>query len=51
MGGFYNDMVSSFEELDQDTIRNAIDAQPKIMEAIRKAEGGPTVYMSTNCKI
>ena len=51
MGGFYNDMISSFEELDQDTIRNAIDAQPKIMEAIRKAGGGPTVYMSTNCKV
>ena len=51
IGGFYNDMKSSFAELGQDKIRSAIDAQPKIMAAIIAAEGGPTKYMSTNCKV
>ena len=50
MGGFFNDLKSSFDELDQRKIQRAIDAQPKIMEAIRNAQGGATVYMSTNCK-
>ena len=45
-GGFINDIKSSFENLSQEKIRNAIDLQPKIMEAIVAANGGHTNYMS-----
>ncbi len=46
-GGFINDMEKTWENLSQDAIRNAIDLQPKIMEAIIVAEGGRTSYMSS----
>ena len=46
MGGFMNDIHSSFENLRQEKIQNAIDIQPKIMEAIIAAQGGHTTYMS-----
>ena len=45
-GGFINDINSSFENLSQEKIQNAIDLQPKIMQAIIKANGGHTNYMS-----
>ena len=45
-GGFINDINSSFENLSQEKIQNAIDLQPKIMEAIIKANGGHSNYMS-----
>ena len=47
MGGFMNDIHSSFENLSQEKIQNAIDIQPKIMEAIIAAQGGHTTYMSS----
>ncbi len=40
-------MEKTWENLSQDAIRNAIDLQPKIMEAIIAAEGGRTSYMSS----
>ena len=46
-GGFINDVKSSFENLSQDQIRNAIDVQPKVMRAIIKTNGGHTKYMSS----
>ena len=46
-GGFINDIKSSFENLSQDKIRNAIDVQPKVMRAIIEANGGHTKYMSS----
>ena len=45
-GGFINDIKSSFENLSQEKIRNAIDLQPKIMEAIVASNGARTNYMS-----
>ena len=45
IGGFINDMKTSFEALSQEKIQNAIDLQPKIMEAIVAANGGHTKYM------
>ena len=45
-GGFINDITSSFEALSQEKIRNAIDLQPKVMQAIIEADGGHTTYMS-----
>ena len=45
-GRFINDINSSFENLSQEKIQNAIDLQPKIMQAIIKANGGHTNYMS-----
>ena len=45
-GGFINDINSSFENLNQEKIQNAIDLQPKVLEAIIKANGGHTNYMS-----
>ena len=39
MGGFMNDIDSSFENLSQEKIQNAIDVQPKIMEEIIAAQG------------
>ena len=46
-GGFINDVNSSFENLSQDKIRNAIDLQPKVMQAVVEANGGHTKYMSS----
>jgi len=46
MGGFINDVQSSFENISQEKIQSAIDIQPKIMEAIIAADGGHTTYMS-----
>ena len=47
MWEFYNDINSSFEKLSQEKIWNAIDIQPKVMEAIIAANGGHTTYMSS----
>ena len=41
-----NDIQSSFENLSQKKTQNAIDIQPKVMEAIIVAGGGHTTYMS-----
>ena len=46
-GGFIDDVNSSFENSSQDKIRNAIDLQPKVMQAIVEANGGHTKYMSS----
>ena len=40
-------MIKTWEELSQDAIRNAIDLQPKIMQAIIDAKGGATSYMNS----
>ena len=45
-GGFINDINSSFENLSQEKIQNAIDLQPKIMQAIVAANGGHPNYIS-----
>ena len=45
MGGFMNDIQSSFENLSQEKIQNAIDIQPKVMEAIIVADGGHTTVL------
>ena len=47
IGGFINDINSTREQLSQEKIQNAIDRQPKIMEAIIAADGGHTNYMSS----
>ena len=47
MSGFMNDMQASFENLRQEKIQNAINIQPKVMEAIIAADGGHTTYMSS----
>ena len=47
IGGFINDINSTWEQLSQEKIQNAIDLQPKIMEAIIAADGGHTNYMSS----
>ena len=44
-GGFINDIKKSFNNLKQEKIQNAIDLQPKIMEAIIAANGGYTNYL------
>ena len=46
VGEFINDIILLFENLSQEKIQNAIDLQPKIMEAIVAANGGHTNYMS-----
>ena len=46
-GRFINDMLKTWDELSQDAIRNAIDLQPKVMQAIINAKGGPTSYMNS----
>ena len=46
-GGLINDVNSSFENLSPDKIRNAIDLQPKVMQAIVEANGGHTKHMSS----
>ena len=52
MGSFMNGIQASFENLSQEKIQNAIDIQPKVMEAIIVADGGHTTYMSSEwiCK-
>ena len=45
MGGFMNDIHSSFENLSQEKIQNSIDLQPKSMEAIVETNGGSN-YLS-----
>ena len=45
--GFINDINCTWEELSQEKIQNAIDLQPKIMQAIITADGGHTNYMSS----
>ncbi len=47
VGGFINDIKSSWDKLSQEKIQNAIDLQPKIMEAIIAEGGGHTNYI--NC--
>ena len=47
IGGFINDINSTWEQLSQEKIQNAIDLQPKIMEAIIAADGGHTNDMSS----
>ena len=42
-----NDIQSSFENLSQEKIQNAIDIQPKFMEAMIAADSGHTLYMSS----
>ena len=42
IGGFINDIKSTWENLSQEKIQNSIDLQPKIMEAIIAADGGHT---------
>ena len=49
IGGFINAIKSTWEELSQESIQNAIDLQPKIMRAIVAANGGQTKYMSSGC--
>ena len=41
-----NDIQSSFENLSQEKIQNAIDVEPKAMEAIIATDSGHTTYMS-----
>ena len=40
-------MKKTWENLSQDAIRNAIEIQPKVMQAIINAGGGPTSYMNS----
>ncbi len=47
VGGFINDMKKTWENLSQDAIRNAIDIQPKVMQAIINAGGEPISYMNS----
>ena len=47
IGGFINDINFTRKQLNQENIQNAIDRQPKIMEAIIAADGGHTNYMSS----
>ena len=47
MGGFHSNINSSFDNLRQEKIRNAIDIQPKVMEAMISVDDGHTTYMSS----
>ena len=47
MGGLMNYIQSSFENLSQGKIQNAIDIQPKVMEAMIDVDDGHTTYMSS----
>ena len=51
-GGFVNDVLSSWEEMKIEHIRNAIDAQRGVMLEIIEKQGGPTTFLSSNtsCK-
>ena len=46
IGGFINDINSTWEISSQEKIQNAIDLQPKKMEAIIDADSGRTNYMN-----
>ena len=46
MGGFMNHIQASFENLSQEKIQNAIDIQPKVMEAIIVSDGCHTTYIN-----
>ena len=46
-----NDINSSFENLSQEKIQNAIDIQPKIMEAVLAGKGSHKIYMSSGSAI
>ena len=47
-GGFVNDVVSSWEEMKIEHIRNAIDIQKEVMLEIIEKQGGPTTFLSSN---
>ena len=47
-GGFINDVHSSWDEMKIDHIRNAIDAQRKVMLQIIEKKGGPTTFLASN---
>ena len=51
-GGFVNDVLSSWEEMKMEHIRNAIDAQRGVMLEIIEKQGGPTTFLISNtpCK-
>ena len=51
-GGFVNDVLSSWEEMKIEHIRNAIDTQRGVMLEIIEKQGGPTTFLSssTSCK-
>ena len=43
-----NDVLSSWEEMKIEHIRNAIDAQRGVMLEIIEKQGGPTTFLSSN---
>ena len=47
-GGCVNDVLSSWEEMKIEHIRNAIDAQIGVMLEIIEKQGGPTTFLSSN---
>ena len=47
-GGFINDVYSSWDEMKIQHIRNAIDAQRKVMLQIIEKNGGPTTFLASN---
>ena len=47
-GGFVNDVLSSWEEMKIEHIRNAIDTQKEVMLEIIEKQGGPTSFLSSN---
>ena len=48
MDAFMNDIQSSFENISQEDIQDAIYIQPKVMEAIIDADGNHTTYMTAD---
>ena len=51
-GGFVNDVLSGWNEMKIEHIRNTIDAQRGVMLEIIEKQGGPTTFLSSNtsCK-
>ena len=47
-GGFVNDVLSSWEEMKIEHIRNAIDTQKEVMLEIIEKQGGSTTFLSSN---
>ena len=47
-GGFVNDVLSSWEDMKIEHIRNAIDTQKQVMLEILEKQGGPTSFLSSN---
>ena len=47
-GGFINDVYSSWDKMKIEHIRNAIDAQRKVMLQIIEKNGGPTTFPASN---